>query len=130
MLRIALLAPALLYMASGAHMLFAPEHWYSTVPGVTATGPYNRHFVIDIGFAFAASGAVLASGAIRADGRLALAGTLWPCLHALFHLQIWFARGLPLDAVGLTNWAGIQLPAWLSLLAGRRLASRQEDPAK
>lgn len=130
MARTALMALAALYLLSGAYMLAAPAHWFSAVPGVTATGPFNGHFVLDIGLAFAASGCVLAWGALRADGRLALAGALWPCLHAVLHLQIWFARGLPIGAVGLTNWAGIQLPAWLSLAAGLALATKHKDPVR
>ena len=33
-------------------MLFGSFWWYNAVPGVTATGAYNPHFVRDIGAAF------------------------------------------------------------------------------
>ena len=33
-------------------MLFASFWWYNAVPGVTATGAYNPHFVRDIGAAY------------------------------------------------------------------------------
>lgn len=44
------------HIAIAMHMLFAPEHWYNAVPGVTATGPINIHFIRDIGAAFLMSG--------------------------------------------------------------------------
>ena len=34
---------------NGAFMLVAPGPWYETVPGVTGTGPFNPHFIRDIG---------------------------------------------------------------------------------
>src|SRR5688572_21425144 len=35
--------------ANGLFMLVAPEPWYNLVPGVTDTGPFNQHFIRDIG---------------------------------------------------------------------------------
>ena len=37
---------------NGVMMLADGKHWYDTVPGVVFTGPYNPHFVQDIGVAF------------------------------------------------------------------------------
>ena len=36
-------------LLNGLAMLVAGPFWYGTVPGVTATGPFNPHFVQDIG---------------------------------------------------------------------------------
>src|SRR3546814_10054009 len=41
---------------NGLAMLFAGLWWYGAVPGVTATGPYNPHFVRDIGAAYLVTG--------------------------------------------------------------------------
>src|SRR5678816_1493101 len=41
---------------NGVIMLADGRHWYDTVPGVVFTGPYNPHFVQDIGAAFLAAG--------------------------------------------------------------------------
>jgi hypothetical protein len=38
--------------ANGIFMLVAPENWYFAVPGVTPTGPFNQHFLRDIGLIF------------------------------------------------------------------------------
>ena len=38
--------------ANGLWMILAPYHWYAWVPGVPATGPFNIHFIRDIGCAY------------------------------------------------------------------------------
>jgi hypothetical protein len=42
-------------------MLFDGATWYASVPGVVETGPYNPHFVQDIGAAFLVAGLALAA---------------------------------------------------------------------
>jgi len=51
----ALLGVALI--ANGVFMLVALADWYVAVPGVTATGPFNQHFLRDIGLIFLLLGA-------------------------------------------------------------------------
>jgi AhpD family alkylhydroperoxidase len=106
----ALLAAGL--AVNGALMLAAPAGWYAGLPGVSATGSFNPHFVRDIGAAYLA--AALASGwAGWRGGRAAMlpaAGFLG--LHALIHLfEAGHAGGTAL-AVELT---GVYLPALLAL---------------
>ena len=113
------------YLLSGVYMLIAPSHWYEAVPGVTSTGPFNVHFVRDIGLVFIASAGALIWGAVRGVRTVAIAGAVWPCLHALFHVQIWLARGTPVDTVAAVNLAAIQLPAWLALWAALKLPRHQ-----
>jgi len=77
-----------LYSAiNGLTMLVDGPNWYIRVPGVPETGPYNGHFVQDIGIAFLAAGLSIAAAAWRlrywpagAAGAAFLAG------HALLHL--------------------------------------------
>ncbi len=89
----ALLAMAL--AANGLAMLAAGRWWYAAVPGVTSTGPYNAHFVKDIGAAYLVCGAVFAWRALgRAGGwgaSVAAAGFL--ALHALVHVADALAMG-------------------------------------
>ena len=54
-----------LNLGNGLLILAAPHHWYESVPGVAATGPFNHHFVIDIALAYVASGAFMLA-ALRA----------------------------------------------------------------
>jgi hypothetical protein len=37
--------------ANGLAMLFASSTWWASVPGVSDTGPFNPHFVQDVGAA-------------------------------------------------------------------------------
>ena len=95
--------------------------FYQTAPAVIETGPYNRHFIIDVGFAFLVSAAALAWSAWHSDRRLALIGAAWPLLHGLFHLHNWVEIGLPVDAHAAADWAGVVLPAGLAVGAAYRL---------
>jgi hypothetical protein len=73
--------------ANGLFMLADPASWYAAVPGVTATGPLNPHFVRDIGCAYIVVGVSLAAFAIDARYRAAaLAAGTFLTLHALVHV--------------------------------------------
>jgi hypothetical protein len=58
--------------ANGLFMLAAPERWYVAVPGVTATGPFNQHFLGDIGLIFVLIGGAFLVGAARPQWRVLL----------------------------------------------------------
>ncbi len=49
----------LLAAVNGLFMLIAPDSWYPITPGVPDTGPFNQHFVRDIGCAFLVTGVSL-----------------------------------------------------------------------
>jgi hypothetical protein len=98
----------LLAAANGAWMLAAPASWYGTVPGVAEHGPFNGHFVRDIGIAYATIAAVLGLAAWHRSWRrhlLWLAG-LWLGGHAVLH-------GFEAD-LGAPVLAGVVLPAVLT----------------
>ena len=77
----------LLQLAVGAMMLFDPRSFYDLVPGVNETGPFNPHFVRDVGSAFLVAGAGLLWFARDVRARpAALAGAAFLALHALVHV--------------------------------------------
>ncbi|MGK6355723.1 hypothetical protein ACMGDH_10920 [Sphingomonas sp. DT-207] len=99
-------------LANGAYMLVSPIGWYFAVPGVTTTGPFNQHFIRDIGIIFLFIGAAFLIGAFRREVRLVLWGgaTLWLACHALFHL--WeVAVGICGPSVLLRDFPAVSLPA-------------------
>jgi hypothetical protein len=114
-----------IHIVNGLFMLIAPAEWYASVPGVTATGPFNPHFILDIGMAFVASGAGLMLGARRNANAaiIACAGATWPALHALIHIDGWLMHGFPTDTqtavsetVGVVGLSALGVVlAWLRL---------------
>lgn len=110
-----------IYALNALVMWFLPVWWYTTVPGITMMGPFNLHFVRDIGLVYLVSGLGLIYGA-RAP-QVALFGSLWPALHAVFHAWIFVQRGMPMDLIAATNLVLIQFPAWLSLWSSVKLRS-------
>lgn len=110
-----ILLMALSHLLTGIVVFVMPQWFYDTVPGVAELGPFNLHFIRDAGLAFAAGGALLALGWYRRDYLVCMAGCTWICIHALYHAQMWLARGMPVDLVAWVNLFGIQLPAWLPL---------------
>lgn len=80
-------ALALLHGANGAFMVIAPHEWWVRVPGVTDTGPFNSHFVADVGLAFLASAIGFAIFAARGEARLAgIVAAAFPALHVGLHV--------------------------------------------
>ena len=98
---------------NGLAMLTAGPWWYGAVPGVTETGPFNPHFVKDIGAAYLLVGAAFAWLAARVTpmargAAAAAAGFLG--LHAAIHLAE--AAGAPAGLADLArDFPGVILPA-------------------
>ena len=68
-------------------MLAVPAPWYAAAPGVDQTGPFNPHFVRDIGVAYLVAGAALSAFAASPDARpAAQVGAGFLALHGLVHL--------------------------------------------
>jgi hypothetical protein len=110
----ALLGVALI--ANGAFMLVAPADWYVAVPGVTATGPFNQHFLRDIGLIFLLLGGAFLVGAAQAHLRVALwaAPSIWLTGHALFHF--WeVAVGICSSSVIARDFPAVTLPAIIGI---------------
>lgn len=108
-------------IANGTFMLIDPERWYIEVPGVTMTGPFNQHFVRDIGLIFLLLGGLFLLGAAQPHLRVAFwaVPSIWLAGHALFHF--WevavgicgpsaLARDFP--AVTLPAIAGLAITVW------------------
>lgn len=102
---------AAIWLGNGLWMLADPAGWYASVAGVSNTGPYNPHFVRDIGCAYLMLG-LLTLGAIRwPSAALPLLGavTLYLTLHALLHVWDIAAARLPLSHL-LIDLPGVFAP--------------------
>ena len=115
--------------ANGLTMLAVPGTWYAIVPGVAETGPFNPHFIRDIGVAYFVCGAALAWFALDLIAQpAALTAAAFLALHALLHL--WdaaagreHAHQLLLDLP--TIFLPPVLALWITLAPGRQ-TQRQE----
>lgn len=116
-------------LANGFFMLASPAGWYFAVPGVTTTGPFNQHFIRDIGIVFLALGAAFLIGASYARYRVALWGsaTLWLASHALFHF--WeVAVGICAPSALARDFMAVTLPALLGVvITAWAAADRRSD---
>jgi len=71
---------------NGLAMILTPFAWYRGVPGVADTGPFNPHFVRDIGCAYLLAGAALVLAGRGAAPGAAIPAAAFLVLHALVHV--------------------------------------------
>lgn len=113
--------------ANGLYMALLPRAWFNGAPGAAATGPFNPHFVSDIGFAYLAGGLALLAFAWNPRWRLAAFGASgFLGFHALFHLSH-AAQGHAIHAatdiaVAVPALVGLAL-CWPRQLAGQEQAA-------
>ena len=103
-------------IANGVFMLVAPADWYMAVPGVTSTGPFNQHFLRDIGLIFLLLGGAFLVGAAQPHLRVVLwaAASIWLTGHALFHF--WeVAVGICSPSVIPRDFPAVTLPAIIGI---------------
>ncbi len=115
-------------LANAVWMLIAPMHWYHELPAaVPDTGPFNPHFVRDIGCAFLTVGIALIVAARSTRMRLPLAGTaaVFLAAHALLHIYDTAVGNLPSNHWYL-DFGGVYLPAVVLAVAVARLPRVQE----
>jgi hypothetical protein len=99
--------------ANGLVMLLAGSIWWNSVPGVPDTGPFNPHFVQDVGAAFLAAGLALLARAWRPNyWPAAVAGSGFLTIHALLHVAM-IASGQ--DHHATADTASVIVPAALAL---------------
>lgn len=110
---------AALFVANGVFMLLAPQTWYFAIDGVSDTGPFNQHFIRDIGFIYAITGGCVALGVISPAGRAALwlSAGAWHASHAAFHVWEVIVGICGADAL-VRDFAGVTLPSLLTLGMG------------
>jgi hypothetical protein len=104
-------------LANGIYMLVAPANWYFAIPGVTTTGPFNQHFLRDIGLIFLFVGTAFLVGTANPRHRVIAwaAPSLWLSGHALFH--VWeVAVGICGPSALARDFPAVSLPAILGVL--------------
>lgn len=106
----------LVAFCNGLYMTLWPEQWYWLVPGVPAKGPFNQHFVRDIGINYMLIGSVFLAGSLFVQQRLVLwlMPTAWLTGHATVHA--WeVVVGICTIASIAQDFPGVTAPALLAL---------------
>lgn len=88
LLRLSLGGIGLFQTGVGLFMILAPAQWFMDTPGVADTGPFNAHFVVDVGLGFLAAGlsCLLCVWHPRLKP-VGLGASGFVVFHALFHLS-------------------------------------------
>jgi hypothetical protein len=112
---------ALILAGNGVMMLLAPLPWYDAVPGVVATGPFNPHFVRDIGAAYLVAGLGVAWFGWRPrEGWPALvAAAAFLAIHAAIHVYDATCGTRPLQDF-VRDLGGVYVLAAVALLLALR----------
>ena len=118
MLKVIYLVLSFLNLFSGAWMLLFPQSWYTDLPAdVPHTGPFNAHFVRDLGVAFLVAGIAFTWSARNIDRSypVHIGLTIFFTGHALIHLVDILTGHLP-----ATHWLidtpGVFLPALIMIV--------------
>lgn len=115
-----------LWLLAGTAIFLAPVQFHALTPGVALFGPFNAHFIRDVGLVYVASGLVGLYGVWSRSVPVGLAAALWSCLHALFHMHVWIDRGLPLDGIFLFDLSFVIVPPFLVVLVLLTSSSHRE----
>jgi|SRR5687768_1598838 len=118
MLKFFYLIAGILTLVNGAWMLLFPESWYTDFPaGIPHTGPFNPHFIRDLGVAFVVI--ALAFGWCARNLNLSypvhLGLTVFFIGHALIHVVDLEVGRLP-HSHWLIDAPGVFLPAVIMII--------------
>ena len=107
----------LISLINGTLMIYGPETWYWMVPGVPDRGPFNQHFVRDIGITYVIIGSSYLFGVLYGRNRtiLWLFPTIWLLGHAVFHMWEVYVGICSPDSLKEDFW-GVTFPAFLGCL--------------
>lgn len=113
--RVCLIFLTIIALSLGVWAYFAPLNWYSTFPGMGMTwlpvlGPYNEHFVKDVGSFFLGFAALSAVALHYLRNRpvvviTAISWSVFNVLHLIYHvgmLHMYGRRDAILNAVSLS----------------------------
>jgi hypothetical protein len=127
--RICLIFLTIVGVGVGGWAYFAPSHWYNTFPGFGMTwlpvlGPYNEHFVKDVGSMYLGLAALSALALYYLGNRAVVVVTgicvsVFNALHLIYHLGMLHMYG-PRDAVLNVVALSLVLVASLLLLVPAR----------
>jgi predicted anti-sigma-YlaC factor YlaD len=116
-------------IVNGIEMFFFPTAWFfRLVPGVTETGPFNGHLVMDGGTFFLAVGVGLVAAALnpRRNAIAVVIAAVAGVMHSILHLYS-HAAGILSSEHMVTEVLGIYVPAVVLIVIAVDLYSRSDE---
>lgn len=100
---------------NGVFQVARPLTWYDAVPGVPLTGPFNAHFVRDIGMAYlvVSIGLLWFAWKPRQGWPALVCAAAFLTLHAAIHVGDASCGGDPMRDV-IRDFPGVYLPALIT----------------
>jgi heme/copper-type cytochrome/quinol oxidase subunit 2 len=120
---------AVMDIVTGIEMFFFPAAWFfRLVPGVTETGPFNGHLVMDGGTFFLAVGIGLAAAALnpRRNAIAVVVAAVAGIMHSILHVYS-HAAGLLSSHHMFTEVFGIYVPAIVLIVIAINLYRRSDE---
>jgi len=102
---------AAFHLLTGLYIAVFPDAFYLNAPGAQETGPYNMHFMRDVGFAFLTSSLAIGYGIYAGVKPVMIFGALWLLIHGLFHLALWVVHGMQIDSAAAVDMVVVSMPA-------------------
>jgi hypothetical protein len=116
-------------IVNGIEMFFFSSAWFfRLVPGVTETGPFNAHLVMDGGTFFLAVGIGLVAAALdpRRNAIAVVVAAVAGTMHSVLHLYSHAAGILSLNHM-VTEVLGIYVPAIVLIAISVSLYSKSDE---
>ena len=120
---------AVMDIVTGIEMFFFPAAWFfSLVPGVTETGPFNGHLVMDGGTFFLAVGIGVVAAALnpRRNAIAVVVAAVAGIMHSILHVYS-HAAGLLSSHHMFTEVFGIYVPAIVLIVIAINLYRRSDE---
>ncbi len=114
-----------IWTVTGIMIFCSPVNFYNLTPGVSSYGPYNIHFIRDIGLIYLSSGLIGIYGLRIVSMPLCIAAAAWSGLHGLFHLHIWGQRSFPFDGLFFFDLGTVVMPPVIIMLTIKIALSKE-----
>lgn len=112
------------WVMAGFFIFTWPLVFYHWTPGVVHYGPFNEHFIRDVGLVYLSSGLVCLYFLVKHQWTPFFLSLSWSLLHGLYHFHFWAHRGYPLDGLFFFDLIFIIFPTYLLMWIGYTLNHR------
>ena len=109
------------FIVNGLFMVVKPESWYWSLETVPQTGPFNAHFVRDIGLMYVLTGISVLLGLHQPENRVVwwVGAALWHVAHGGLHIYETIV-GISTPEALAQDFAPVVLPGLILIFLARQ----------